>query len=47
LFSGWLEGSNVDPIIEMTKLIEAQRGYEMNVKVISTSDQMMEKIVNV
>ena len=46
LLAGWLEGSNVDPIIEMTDLVKAQRGYEMNVKVISTSDQMMEKIVN-
>lgn len=46
-FAGWLEGSNVDPITEMTDLVKAQRGYEMNVKVISTSDQMMENIVNV
>jgi flagellar basal-body rod protein FlgG len=45
--AGWLEGSNVDPIIEMTDLVKAQRGYEMNVKVISTSDQMMEDIANV
>ena len=45
--SGWLEGSNVDPIIEMTDLVKAQRGYEMNVKVISTSDEMMSHIVNV
>lgn len=44
--AGWLEGSNVDPIIEMTDLVKAQRGYEMNVKVITASDQMMEKIVN-
>lgn len=47
LFAGWLEGSNVQAIIEMTDLITAQRGYEMNMKVISTSDKMMEKIVNV
>lgn len=45
--SGWLEGSNVEPIIEMTDLVQAQRAYEMNVKVISTSDQMMEKVTNV
>ena len=45
--AGWLEGSNVDPIIEMTDLVKAQRGYEMNVKVITTSDQMMERVTNV
>lgn len=44
---GWLEGSNVSPIIEMTDLVKAQRGYEMDVKVIATSDQMMEKVTNV
>ena len=45
--SGWLEGSNVQPIIEMTDLVEAQRAYEMNVKVITTSWQTVEKITNV
>lgn len=44
--SGWLEGSNVNPIVEMTDLVKYQRVYEMNVKVITTSDQMMEKVVN-
>jgi flagellar basal-body rod protein FlgG len=46
LFSGWLEGSNVDPISEMTNLVKGQRAYEMNIKVISTSDQMMQKLAN-
>lgn len=45
--SGWIEGSNIDPIIEMTDLVKAQRGYEMNIKVITTSDQMLEKVTNV
>lgn len=47
IMSGFLEGSNVDPIIEMTDLVKAQRNYEMNVKVITTSDQMMAKVVDV
>ncbi len=45
--SGWLEGSNVNPIIEMTDLVKYQRVYEMNVKVITISDQMLERVVNV
>ncbi|CUH86616.1 Distal rod protein [Phaeobacter sp. CECT 5382] len=38
---GYLEGSSVDAVLEVTELIEAQRGYEMNSKVISAVDQMM------
>ena len=38
---GYLEASSVDAVREITELIEAQRGYEMNAKVISAADQMM------
>ena len=37
----YLEESSVDPVREITGLIEAQRGYEMNAKVITAADQMM------
>lgn len=37
---GYLEDSNVDPIKEITELISAQRGYEMNSKVIQAADEM-------
>lgn len=37
---GYLEGSNVDPVKEITELIQAQRYYEMNSKVIQTADSM-------
>jgi flagellar basal-body rod protein FlgG len=37
---GYLEDSNVDPIKEITELISAQRGYEMNSKVIQAADDM-------
>jgi flagellar basal-body rod protein FlgG len=36
----YLEGSNVDPVKEITELISAQRAYEMNSKVITTADEM-------
>ena len=38
---GYLEESSVDAVREITDLIEAQRGYEMNAKVITAADQMM------
>lgn len=37
---GYLEGSNVDPVKEITNLISAQRAYEMNSKVIQAADDM-------
>ena len=41
LRQGYLEESSVDAVQEITELIAAQRGYEMNSKVISAADQMM------
>lgn len=37
---GYLEGSNVDPVKEISELISAQRAYEMNSKVIQAADEM-------
>ncbi len=37
---GYLEASNVDSVKEITELISAQRGYEMNSKVIQAADDM-------
>ncbi|MGY3408593.1 flagellar basal-body rod protein FlgG [Bradyrhizobium sp. GM5.1] len=37
-----LEQANVDVVSEMSDLIAAQRAYEMNAKVISAADQMMQ-----
>jgi flagellar basal-body rod protein FlgG len=38
---GFLEDSAVDVVKEISDLIEAQRGYELNSKVISASDEML------
>jgi len=43
---GYLETSNVDPVKEITELIEAQRHYEMNSKVIQTADSMFGTMTN-
>ena len=44
---GYLEDSSVDAVREITDLIEAQRGYEMNSKVITAADQMMAATVQI
>lgn len=41
LRQGYLEDSSVDAVREITDLIEAQRGYELNAKVITAADQML------
>jgi flagellar basal body rod protein FlgG len=42
LQQGNLEQSNVDSVTEITNLIAAQRAYEMNGKVITAADQMLQ-----
>jgi flagellar hook protein FlgE len=46
LLSGSLEMSNVDLAQEFTNLIIAQRGFQANSKVISTSDELLQELVN-
>ncbi len=41
LRQGYLEESSVDAVREITDLIKAQRGYELNAKVITAADQML------
>jgi flagellar basal-body rod protein FlgG len=41
LRQGYLEESSVDSVREITELIKAQRGYELNAKVITAADQML------
>lgn len=41
LRQGYLENSSVDAVREITELIAAQRGYELNSKVITAADQML------
>jgi flagellar basal-body rod protein FlgG len=42
LLQGYTESSNVDAVAEITALIVAQRAYEMNSKVITTADEMLQ-----
>ena len=47
LMSGSLEMSNVDLAQEFTNLIIAQRGFQATSRVITTSDQVLEELVNI
>jgi flagellar basal-body rod protein FlgG len=40
---GFLETSNVNSVNEITALITAQRAYEMNSKVVTAADQMLQQ----
>lgn len=44
VLQGFLENSNVDPVEEITRLIVAQRAYEMNTKVVTASDEMLQSL---
>jgi flagellar basal-body rod protein FlgG len=44
LNQGFVETSNVNVAEELVNMIVAQRGYEMNSKAISTSDQMLARL---
>jgi flagellar hook protein FlgE len=46
LSAGSLEMSNVDLSTEFTQLIIAQRGFQANSRVITTSDEVLQELVN-
>ena len=46
VMAGFVETSNVNVVTEITNLITAQRAYEMNSRVITTSDQMSSTLTN-
>lgn len=46
LISGQLEMSNVDLTGEFTEMIIAQRGFQANSRIITTSDEVLQEVVN-
>ncbi len=46
MVSGQLEMSNVDLSTEFTQMITTQRGFQANSRIITTSDSMLEELVN-
>lgn len=47
IFSGALETSSVDIAQEFTGMITAQRGFQANARIITTSDNMLDELVNI
>jgi flagellar hook protein FlgE len=46
VIGGTLEMSNVDLSEEFVNLIRAQRGFQANTRVVTTSDQVLEELIN-
>lgn len=46
VISGSLENSNVDTAEQFVRLIEAQRGYQANARVVSAQDEVLAETVN-
>ena len=43
---GFLEGSNVNPVKQMVQMIEVNRTYEANQRIIQTHDGLLGKLIN-
>jgi len=43
---GFLEGSNVNPVTEMVRMIEVNRTYEANQKLIQAEDGLLDRLLN-
>ena len=46
VIQGFLESSNVDPVIEMVQMIEVNRAYEANQKVIQSEESTLGTLIN-
>lgn len=44
--AGFLEMSNVDLTLEFSEMIRAQRGFQANSRIVTSSDKMLEELVN-
>jgi flagellar basal-body rod protein FlgG len=44
VMQGYLEEANVNPVTEIADLIAAQRAYEMNARVVTGADEMLQSI---
>jgi flagellar hook protein FlgE len=46
IVSGHLEMSNVDIADQFTSMITTQRGFQASARIITTSDEMLQEVVN-
>jgi flagellar basal-body rod protein FlgG len=47
LTQGVLEGSNVDPALEMVNLMMGQRGFQASIKVLQTASEMLGSVLDI
>ena len=47
ILSGHYEGSNVDMVSQVTKLIQIQRAYEMNIKSVKAENELLQGLNNI
>lgn len=45
VLQGHLEGSNVDPVVEMTRMIEVQRSYELGARFMEQEDERIRTLI--
>lgn len=46
IYQGFLEGSNVNAVTEMVNMIEVNRSYEANQKVIQSHESLTDRLIN-
>ncbi|MCA9285500.1 MAG: flagellar basal-body rod protein FlgG [Phycisphaerales bacterium] len=46
IHQGFLEGSNVDPVVELVNLIRTQRAFELNSQAIQATNETLQNISN-
>ena len=47
IFHGFVEMSNVDPILEVSRMIEVQRAYEMGASFLESEDERMRQVTRI
>ena len=44
--SGYVQGSNVDPVEEMVNMVAASRSYQMNIDLMNNSRQLLQRVLD-
>jgi flagellar basal-body rod protein FlgG len=46
VIQGFIEASNVDPVVEMVQMIEVNRAYEANQRIIQAHESALGTLIN-
>ena len=47
VIQGSYEGANIDMVLQVTKLMQAQRAYEMNMKAVKAGNEILSSLTNI